>query len=297
MNKNNPFTSTSLPSVFPGTTPVAPVIAPAVAQGPLARYFAQYIQPRPAASRDALPPGIKAVLDLPLEYFQNLANQKAPADAKPLTNVAFVLDNSSSMAHGKSTTIEGFNAQVGVLREGAKAAGETTFTEVQFSDVVKVRRVASSLDHLVNLTEASYVPEGMTALYDALGDTIAALLQTPRMDSPATATLVTLFTDGGENSSSRYDATILSELVRRLEATGRWTFALVGPRRQVSTLAEMLSVKQTNVASYDPVSLEERAQVFGRMASASANYMSMRSMGVTQACSLYAGDGATNLED
>src|SRR5690606_6118211 len=119
------------------------------------------------------------------------------------------------------------------------------------------------VDHLVPLTMQSYKPAGSTALFDALGDTLSALLGTPNIYSAATATLVTLFTDGQENSSSRYDSAVLSEVIKRLEATGRWTFALIGPTQGVSSLAEMLHVPQGNVQGYDPSSVAERTQVFG----------------------------------
>lgn len=270
-----------------------PLIRPAIAQpavGPVQQFFTQRFGPlfeRQAIDLATLPAVIRQVLERPLSFYEELAKSKPAAADKPLTNVAFILDVSDSMETGKGATIEGFNEQVKVVRKGAEGAGETTFTEVQFSDTVQVRRVASSLDTLVPLSDESYVPDGMTALYDALGDTIAALLQTPRMDSPATATLVTLFTDGGENSSSRYDAQVLSELVKRLEATGRWTFALVGPRGSVDTLADTLSVKRGNVAGYNPESVADRKTVFGKVGTASASFMSMRSVGATQACALY----------
>ena len=48
-------------------------------------------------------------------------------------------------------------------------------------------------------------------------------------------------------------------MVRRLEATGRWTFALVGPQQTVSGLADMLAVKACNVAGYDETSIAEKS--------------------------------------
>lgn len=252
----------------------------------LANPLIRELLPTPRVRPD-LPAAVKAVLAHPVEFYQSHANAQPTADDRPLTNVAFVLDRSSSMELGKATTIEGFNAQVKVVRDGAKEAGETTFTEVFFGSTVSVNRVAGAVEDIPELTDENYLPSGMTALYDALGDTIAALLETRRMDSPATATLVTLFTDGGENSSFRYDAHTLSELVKRLEATGRWTFALVGPTNGVSQLADLLSVKRSNVAGYNPNSVQERHQAFGMMASASTSYMSMRSNGFTQAADLF----------
>lgn len=239
-----------------------------------------------------LPVAVRAILDKPVSYFKELASQKPVLGAKPLTNVAFVLDKSASMgdARGKKeSTIEGFNTQVAVVRRGAETAGRTLFTEVQYGSSVEVKCVGAPIDTMRQLDSASYVTQGMTALYDGLGDTIAALLETEGVNEASTGTLVTLFTDGGENFSTRYGAEVLRELVERLEATGRWTFALVGPRGSVNSLAGLLSIKQANVAAYNPESVQSRTEVFGAVAGASANYMSLRSTGITQSACLYAG--------
>lgn len=260
-----------------------------VQANPIARFFhnAQHAVKTSTEDLGGLPAVIRDVLSRPVSYFKELASQSPAPAEKPLTNVAFILDTSGSMETGKGSTIEGFNNQVQVVREGAKLAGETTFTEVQFATEVNVRCVSASLNTLQPLSDATYRPDGMTALYDALGDTIEALLRTERIHSAATATLCTLFTDGEENQSKRYNTTVLSELIQRLEATGRWTFALVGPRGSVTDLAKLLSVKEGNVTGYDPNSVKDRQAAFTRVQAASTSYMSMRSVGATQAHGLF----------
>lgn len=240
--------------------------------------------------RYELPAVVKDVLSRPLSYYEETVGDAPMVEnMAPLTNVAFILDGSSSMTTGKQATIDGFNSQANAVREGAKTAGETRFTEVFFANEVQVRRVAASLDQLEPLSDANYHPEGGTALYDAIGSTIASLLQTPGINCRNTATLVTIFTDGEENSSRLYSVHTVRELISRLEATGRWTFALVGPSRSVGTLAQMLAVKPGNVAGFAPESVASRRAVFDKMVGASATYMSARSLGETSAHSLYAG--------
>ena len=239
-----------------------------------------------------VPAVVRAILDKPVSYFKELASQKPVPGAQPLTNVAFILDKSTSMGDApgkKESTIEGFNTQVSVVRRGAEAAGRTLFTEVQYGSTVEIKRVGAPIETMQPLTPVSYVTEGMTALYDGLGDTIAALLATEGVNDASTGTLVTLFTDGGENYSTRYGTEVLRQLVERLEATGRWTFALVGPRGSVNSLATLLSIKQANVAAYNPESVQSRTEVFGAVAGASASYMSLRSTGATQSACLYGG--------
>jgi hypothetical protein len=248
---------------------------------PLIDHFKQRNQLEKTTVNPTIPAVIQDLLSKPVSYFKD--NPSEPDAGKaPLTNVAFILDCSGSMEHGKDATIEGFNTQVSVVREGAKDAGRTTFTDVHFSHDVELRCVAGSIDELQQLDDKTYQPGGNTALLDALGCTIAALLPTPDINSPDTAMLVTLFTDGEENSSRIYDVATVKALVERLEATGRWTFALVGPMQSVTSLGEMLSVKQKNVSGFDSSGVRDKRRAFDAMSTSSAFYLSQRSVGIRQ---------------
>ena len=233
-----------------------------------------------------IPNAVHDLLSKPISYYQE--NQSEPSQGKaPLTNVALILDCSGSMSHGKDVTIQGFNAQVDVIRAGAKEAGATKYTDVQFGSKVNIRSIACDLDHLVPLTDETYQPGGNTALLDAIGSTIAALLQTPDINSPDTATLVITFTDGQENVSRIYDAQIIKAMVQRLEATGRWTFALLGPQTTVAGLADKLAVKAKNVSGYDETSISDKRMAFRKMAMANEQVMYSRKEGIKQFDALY----------
>ena len=236
-----------------------------------------------------IPGAVRELLSMPVAHFRELKSD-APSGTAPLTNIALILDCSGSMSHGKEATIEGFNAQVDVIRSGAEGAGATTYTDVQFSSEVNIRSVAVDLDNLVPLDAATYLPNGNTALLDAIGSTIATLLRTPGINNSDTATLVTTFTDGQENASRIYTPAIIKAMVERLEATGRWTFALVGPQRTVSELAEMLAVKQSNVAGYDENSIADKRSAFSRVAMANKKAMYARKQGIKQFADLYDSD-------
>ncbi|CAN5192711.1 hypothetical protein BH10PSE17_BH10PSE17_18840 [soil metagenome] len=237
------------------------------------------------ARRSRLPDSIVRLLDRPVDHYRQPAG--ADPSIEPLTHVAFVLDASGSMGRDKAETIDGFNAQVAAVREGAVAAGRTTFTDVHFGGDVRINGVATDIDSLKTLTPEGYQPHGNTPLYDALGATIAALLDTARIDDARTATLVTVFTDGMENSSFRFDLPTLRAVIERLEATGRWTFALVGPTGSVHQLAEALAVHLDNVEAYDPASVSEKVNAFDRTSMSKRAYMEARSAGATAARGLF----------
>lgn len=233
-----------------------------------------------------IPTAVQELLAKPVAFYKEHQSDAASTSA-PLTNVAFVLDCSGSMSHGKEATIEGFNAQVQVIRDGAKDAGATTFTDVQFSSEVNLKTVAGDLDHLAPLNNATYQPGGNTALLDAIGATVAALLATKNINSPDTATLVTTFTDGQENASRIYSAALIRDMVQRLEATGRWTFALVGPQTTVAGLADMLAIRASNVAGYDETSIADKTAAFRKVSMANEMMMFKRKDGSKQFDSLY----------
>jgi hypothetical protein len=238
-----------------------------------------------------IPAEVQVLLSKPVSHYQEIQSE-APSGKAPLTNIALILDCSGSMSHGKEATIEGFNSQVDVIRAGAAEAGATTYTDVQFSTEVNIRSVAVDLDNLVPLNAETYQPKGNTALLDAIGSTIAALLETQSINSPDTATLVTTFTDGQENASRIYSPATIKAMVERLEATGRWTFALIGPQRTVSELADSLAFKRKNVAGYDETSIDDKRMAFRKMASANEKVMYQRKEGIKQFADLYEGDDA-----
>lgn len=237
-------------------------------------------------------PEIQRILETPLSWFEEDATRQAEADETPLTQVAFVLDESRSMATGKGTTIEGYNTQLNVVRDGAQGAGETQMTLVKFASSVDVVQVAQPVGQVPALTDETFRPSGYTALYDGIGETVAALLRQPRSNSVECATLVTIFTDGEENSSKTYSPQMIQDVLKKLEATGRWTFALVGPKQGVASLADLLSVDKSNITGFEPSSLGSRAAVMGMVAEASSSYMSLRACGLKQVKSLYAGKDA-----
>jgi hypothetical protein len=232
-----------------------------------------------------LPSVIQSVLAQPLEEFASMRN--ARAFGKPLTHAGLILDESGSMLSHQHAALEGYNAQVGVIKQGAQGAGKTLVSLNVFSSVP--RQVLSTVDveHLLPLGAHEYRPSGGTALYDALGDMIALFLSQPGAYDPNTAFLVSAFTDGGENSSTRYNAKVLKDVITRLEATGRWTFTLMGPQGSTQEMASVLNLNAGNIAAFDPSRQESVAEAFSTMTMASSGYMNLRASGAMASNAFY----------
>lgn len=240
-----------------------------------------------------IPQVVQDLLAQPLNHYRDAApsGTATPPQGDAATHVAFILDRSGSMEHGKDSTIEGYNEQAQAVKTGAEqAGGTTTYTEAQFNAQVQIRRLMESLSALQPLTAESYQPQGGTALLDAVGATVAALLQKPGVWDPTTAFLVTVFTDGEENASRVYRAETIRDMIERLEATGRWTFALVGPKDSVLGLARTLAIHQSNVAGYDESSLHEKRAAFSRVNQANTVYFSRKMAGAMRTNGLFSPD-------
>jgi hypothetical protein len=94
-----------------------------------------------------------------------------------------------------------------------------------------------------------YVPDGSTAMLDAVGQTIDRLEREGSRIHEASV-LVCIISDGQENSSTDYTYESVAELIQRLTATERWTFTYLGSNQDLSIVSEHLSIPLTNTSSY-----------------------------------------------
>ena len=89
------------------------------------------------------------------------------------------------------------------------------------------------------LTSDTYLPDGCTALYDAMGMTLTSLR--PKV-SENDKVLVTIITDGMENASQEYNSESIKTLVDELKSKG-WVFAYIGANHKVEEAASSISIE------------------------------------------------------
>lgn len=144
--------------------------------------------------------------------------------------LAWCIDRSGSMQGFQQDTIDGFNA---FLEEQKELDGNAWLSLVLFDTIFDVPTVAMDIHEVEPLNRQSYAPAGGTALYDAVGLTIdgieAWLANNKKFDGKV---LVTVWTDGGENSSSKWAARLgglklMMERVREKQDDG-WIFSFLG---------------------------------------------------------------------
>lgn len=128
-----------------------------------------------------------------------------------VNNLVVILDRSGSMAMAADEVIGSFNR---LLLEQAAANPKLTVTLAQFDDVYEVSYVRVPVAHLKPLDRWSYCPRGLTALYDAVGRTIAEWWKWAKGD------ILVIVTDGEDNSSKEYKKAAVAKQLEAIQTLG-----------------------------------------------------------------------------
>ena len=190
---------------------------------------------------------------------------------KNKTDITIILDRSGSMDSVKSDTIGGFNS---FLTDQQKVEGEATLSLVQFDDQYEVVYLDKDIMTADRLTEATFQPRGMTALFDAIGRTINSIGQRlallPEAERPDKVLLVVM-TDGLENSSSEFSAAKISEMINHQRNVYRWEFMFIGANQDAVLSAKEMGIPAAAALTY--AANEEGTQIaYSMLASKIKNY-------------------------
>jgi hypothetical protein len=140
----------------------------------------------------------------------------------PLNRIAILIDKSGSMAPLRKDTIGGFNTWLQGVQGSIK--DKCSLDLVLFDTEQNVVFAGANLSDIEPFTDKDYVPDGGTALNDALGDLIERMKKRSRKDDRV---LFLIITDGEENSSKRHKLPDLKVSIEKLTAKG-WEFQYIG---------------------------------------------------------------------
>lgn len=157
------------------------------------------------------------------------------------TLINFILDKSGSMDSVLDATISGFNEYLATLKKDKKVEYEFSFT--LFDTIVEQRNVESKLKLIKKLDRESFVPSGMTALYDAVCKTIKDVDYDGKV-------ITVILTDGGENSSREYNMETMRSLIKEKEKTGKWTFVYMGANQDSYAVAQNYGFATGNITNF-----------------------------------------------
>jgi len=155
-----------------------------------------------------------------------------------------IIDRSASMGGYEKATMDGFNEFIGEQRSISEDANVTL---VLFDHEYEVVYEALAIKDVPKLVDETYSVRGSTALRDALGKAInAAGLRFANAVEKPNKVIVSIFTDGEENSSQEFTGDKLKSMVTHQEEKYGWEFIYVGCDHDVIQASQDLGFKSIN---------------------------------------------------
>ncbi|MDE5850024.1 MAG: hypothetical protein K2H38_07770 [Muribaculaceae bacterium] len=158
-----------------------------------------------------------------------------------------VLDESGSMSHLTEQTISGCNETINVAKSQAEKNADvfrSLMSVYAFQDggPVKSRYIMKNEDALKarHISSDDYRPWGNTPLLDAVGSTLTELKTVAATHEDATG-VITIITDGMENSSTHYTWQDVAKLISQFKEMG-WTVNLIGANIDVDEMAKRMNI-------------------------------------------------------
>ena len=165
-----------------------------------------------------------------------------------------ILDKSGSMETIRKEAIDGYNETLGSIK-----ATQLKFLDTQEHYVSLAAFCDCGIDMIYDMTpiknaekitKDKYDPCCCTPLYDAIGKTVKTLRK-KIADMEDTAVLVTIITDGYENSSREWDGKAVARLIEDCKEDG-WMFSFIGAGEDVIKVAQTISITNTMIWENTP---------------------------------------------
>lgn len=165
------------------------------------------------------------------------------------TEIIFVIDVSGSMAHLVGDTIGGFN---GFIESQKAIEGKATLTTVLFDSNWRILHNGIDLHEVKPMTTADYVAGGMTAMLDAIGETINRVQD--RHDELGAEkpenVLFVITTDGEENSSHKFTKSQIEKMIKHQTNGHGWKFMFLGANMDAVKEAESIGISRDYATGY-----------------------------------------------
>ena len=179
-----------------------------------------------------------------------------------VTEIACIVDQSGSMYPVKADAIGGFNQ---FLDEQRELEGRANLTLTLFNHQIENVWTSMSVEEVDQLTEESYSPDGMTALMDAVGETLQRLDERlDQRDARPDRVIVLILTDGKENASRRFRRRQIADMIERRETERDWEFVFWGANIDAARVAGQMNIDEGNVSRFEATG-EGLEQAFGEM--------------------------------
>lgn len=164
------------------------------------------------------------------------------------TEIIVITDRSGSMHTIADDVIGGYN---NFIEEQRKVPGEARVTYVQFDHLYECVYEGKPLSAVPKLDVKTFQPRGSTALFDAVGRTLAEQRLRLLSDPWADLVVVCILTDGHENSSREYTRQSVQQLTAEAETKG-WKFVYLGANQDAFAVSKDLGMRKSSARTFKP---------------------------------------------
>ncbi len=175
--------------------------------------------------------------------------EKATPQTKTQVYNLVILDKSGSMDSIRKEAVDGYNETLGSIRAAQLKHLDTQEHYVSlaaFCDCgIDMIYDKTPIKDAEKLTLKQYDPCCCTPLFDAIGKTVKKMRNHTK-DVEDVAVLVTIITDGYENSSKEWNGQAIKKLIDECKEDG-WMFSFVGAGEDVVKVATTIAITNTVV--------------------------------------------------
>lgn len=212
-----------------------------------------------------------------------------PKKASRVTEVAFCFDRSESMSSIKTAAKRMFNTVISSVRDAEKSGHAVRVSIYWFG--VGVQRGVSCVRASEVSDIAFYNPsDSGTALWDGVGDALTDMQKRYNASSD-TSFVLNVVTDGHENSSRRFSAGQIVQMMRELQGTDKFTMTFMVPHGNKKQLCSNFKIPTGNVIEWEQSS-EGADEAASQTRSGFNSYFAARSAGQTSTRAFYKTDAS-----
>ena len=153
---------------------------------------------------------------------KNTENNTENVNKGTVQDIMVILDKSGSMASMGEEPVQALNAFIKEQQETMKNVDGSRFSLWMFSSVAHLVIDDQPLQDIAPITD--YVPDGMTAMNDAIGKAVTLKFS----KSKNKHVICMVITDGEENSSREFSTQHIKSIIKRAETEKNWKFIFVG---------------------------------------------------------------------
>jgi hypothetical protein len=166
-----------------------------------------------------------------------------------LTELVFILDRSGSMRGMEEPAVDSYNR---FLNDQKSVEGDANLTLMLFDTEFDKPVNCQSINEVPEMGARDFRPRGMTALLDAIGlsikETRRRIKAMPEEERPGKV-IFAIFTDGHENSSTRYNWEQIARKISKRTIKDGWEFLFLAANQDAVATAAKMNIDKNNAST------------------------------------------------